>query len=237
MPALGLANCIVTPRGTRFSPLALANLAAWYDVSQAAGVTTGTGGISSLNDLSGNGRHLTQATSTKRPALTTAGQNGLDVATFDGVDDFLSVTWTRSQPFSVFAALKVRANAGGSSTLIGFNTWAGSGCYLYMSTGLRTLTYLWCGSASIGPIDMSSGNFAAVGIVANGASSVILRNGTETTGNPSTLGAVAFSLGDATDEGSVNSAITVGEVILIEAAASASVREQIKNYLCGKWGI
>ncbi|MCX6845078.1 MAG: hypothetical protein NTU84_00675 [Verrucomicrobia bacterium] len=237
MPALGLANCIVTLRGTRFSPLSLANLAGWWDVSQSAGVTTGTGGISSLNDLSGNGRNLTQGTSTKRPALTVAGQNGLNVATFDGVDDFLSGAWVRAQPLSVFAALAVRANSAGSSTVIGLDTWAGTGHYLYLSTGLRTNTLFFAGGATIGPIDLSSGAFAQVSIVSNGASSIIGRNGTESTGNSGAMSASALSLGDATDEGSVNSAITVGEVIALSEAASAATREAVKNYLRGKWGI
>ena len=227
----------VYPQKRGLNVLTLANLAGWYDVSQAAGVTTGTGGISSLNDLSGNGRHLTQATSTKRPALTTAGQNGLNVATFDGVDDFMSATWVKSVPFSVFAALKVRANSAGSSVIIGFDSWAGFGNYLYISAGLRTFTRFWNNPSLLGDIDLSDGMFAQISMVENLANSVLGKNGTEITGSLGNVGTSVICIGDASDESSVNSAVTVGEVILIAAAASATVREQIKNYLCGKWGI
>lgn len=237
MPALGLANCIVTPRGTRFSPLALANLAAWYDVSQAAGVTTGTGGISSLNDLSGNGRHLTQATSTKRPALTAAGQNGLNVATFDGVDDFMTVAWSRLQPFSFFAALKMRSNPAGSSCLIGFGAYsAPPEAIVYDNSSARTNIRLYFG-AGVGNLSLADGLFCSLYGVVNSTSSLISKNGTETSGSAGGNQAIAITLGDSSDEGTVNAAITVGELIVIAAAASADVRAQINSYLRGKWGI
>lgn len=237
MPALGLANCIVTPRGTRFSPLSLANLAGWYDVSQAAGVTTGTGGISSLNDLSGNGRHLTQATSTKRPALTAAGQNGLDVATFDGVDDMMSVAYVRSQPYTIAIAFKVRANAAGSSVFVGLGPWSGLDVEFYMSTGNRTLCKVGAGAVIASNIDLSDGNFAACIGVFNAASSIQSKNGTEQTGTITNRATTAIALGDSPDETSVNSPITVGELIVLAEAAGADVRAQLNSYLRGKWGI
>lgn len=237
MPALGLANCIVTPRGTRFSPLSLANLAGWYDVSQAAGVTTGTGGISSLNDLSGNGRHLTQATSTKRPALTAAGQNGLNVATFDGVDDMMSVAYVRSQPYTIAIAFKVRANAAGSSVFVGLSPWSGLDVEFYMSTGDRTLSKIGAGVVMTPTMDLSNGNFAACIGVFNGAGSIQSKNGTEQTGTISNRATTAIALGDSPDETAVNSPITVGELIVLAEASSADVRAQLNSYLRGKWGI
>jgi hypothetical protein len=237
MPALGLANCLVTPKGCRFSPLSLANLAGWYDVSQPAGVTTGTGGISSLNDLSGNGRHLAQGTSTKRPALTAAGQNGLDVATFDGVDDFMSVAWVRSSPYTIALALKVRANSAGSSVIVGLGPWSGLDVELYLSTGARTLTKVGSGTVLASNIDLSDGAFASVVGVWNGASSVQAKNGTEQTGSVTARATTAIALGDSPDETSVNSAITVGELIVLAEAASADTRAQLNSYLRGKWGI
>jgi hypothetical protein len=48
--------------------------------------TTATG-VNSLNDQSGNGRHMTQATAGSQPSVTTAGPNSRTCADFDG--DFL----------------------------------------------------------------------------------------------------------------------------------------------------
>jgi hypothetical protein len=41
------------------------------------------------DDLSGNGRHATQATAANQPAIVTGALNGRQVRRFDGVDDFL----------------------------------------------------------------------------------------------------------------------------------------------------
>lgn len=64
--------------------------ALWIDFSDSSSITVSSG-ISQANDKSGNGRHLLQAISANRPAYTTAQQNGLNVATFDGVNDCLSL--------------------------------------------------------------------------------------------------------------------------------------------------
>lgn len=65
----------------------------WYDFSRAdtlydavsGGSLVSAGGtIARIEDLSGNGRHLTQATAGLRPTRQTAIQNGLDVGRFSG---------------------------------------------------------------------------------------------------------------------------------------------------------
>jgi hypothetical protein len=61
----------------------------WLDAADASTVTTVSGAVSQWNDKSGNSRNATQATAGNRPALTTAGQNGRNVITFDGSDDFM----------------------------------------------------------------------------------------------------------------------------------------------------
>lgn len=53
------------------------------------------GAITSINDQSGNSRHLTDsATATRRPAVATQGPNSVTCANFDGSSDFLSTTAT-----------------------------------------------------------------------------------------------------------------------------------------------
>ena len=68
--SLGMHIGIPKNAASVWSPLALTSLTGWYDVSQAAGVVSSGGTISQLSDLSGNSRHLTQATSAKRLALS-----------------------------------------------------------------------------------------------------------------------------------------------------------------------
>ena len=78
--------------GSVVYPLAI-GLEGWWDFSQRSSLFDAVSGgsnvtpgnrIARVEDLSGNSRHLTQATSGTRPLLSAAAQNGLDVAQFDG---------------------------------------------------------------------------------------------------------------------------------------------------------
>lgn len=66
--------------------------ALWIDFSDASTVTTSSGLITQVTDKSGGGLTYSQATSTFRPSYESAVQNGLNVARFDGTDDFLGLT-------------------------------------------------------------------------------------------------------------------------------------------------
>lgn len=77
------------------SPLAIDSLYYWFDASQ--GVTDSLGGaiannegVGTWNDLSGNGRHVTQTTNTDRPVYKTGAVSGYPGIQFDGSDDFLA---------------------------------------------------------------------------------------------------------------------------------------------------
>jgi len=80
---------------------------AMYDFSNAGSVTTATG-ISQLDDLSGNANHVVQGTGASQPAYDLAAQNGLNVGTFDGSNDYLATsgTVTQSRPAMLFVVAK-----------------------------------------------------------------------------------------------------------------------------------
>lgn len=83
------------------SPLQLANLAAWYSVRtlgtlwQDSGRTTPVAAnndpVGAWDDLSGNARHLTQATGGARPTYKSSGLNGQPYLSYDG-GDYLAST-------------------------------------------------------------------------------------------------------------------------------------------------
>jgi hypothetical protein len=85
---MAMSPRLLRPRATGFTPKNIPGLYAWYDASNAQGRTLNTANspptVSELTDLSGGGRHLSQATSASQPALTTAGQNGRDCLTYSG---------------------------------------------------------------------------------------------------------------------------------------------------------
>lgn len=72
-----------------YSPLSVANCELWLDASDAASVTTVSGGVSQWNDLSGNDRHATQTVANNRPTYTDK-VNGRNVITFDGTNDSMA---------------------------------------------------------------------------------------------------------------------------------------------------
>lgn len=74
---------------------------AWYDADQITGLSDNDP-ISSWSDSSGNGRTLTQGTSTLRPVYNTGVQNSLPVTTWDGGDSLINAGSASSQPWTVF---------------------------------------------------------------------------------------------------------------------------------------
>lgn len=65
-----------------WSPLALPNLVAWYDASNAASIASSGGAVSQLNDLSGHGFHLTVTVGSGAPTTGTHTLNGRNTITF-----------------------------------------------------------------------------------------------------------------------------------------------------------
>jgi len=67
----------------RFDPRRITGLAAWYDAADASSIVLDGGRVSAWRDKSGNLRHATNSTSgSTQPSYTTAGRNGLNVASF-----------------------------------------------------------------------------------------------------------------------------------------------------------
>lgn len=62
----------------------------WLD--DTSGVTNVSGAASQWNDISGQGRHFVQSTSSARPTIQASGLNGLRTLRFDGTDDYLANT-------------------------------------------------------------------------------------------------------------------------------------------------
>lgn len=79
VPAVDVSVTAAAPTVDLFDPLDLAPLR-WWDVSDGATVTTSSGAITQVDDKSGNGASLEQATSAERPTLSAAAINGLDAA-------------------------------------------------------------------------------------------------------------------------------------------------------------
>lgn len=91
MRGLTLTDPAFLGAASGFSPLSLSP-ALWLDASDAATITSSGGSVSEWRDKSGNGRTVTQGTSTAQPTTGTATQNGLNVLSFDGGDSLGNAT-------------------------------------------------------------------------------------------------------------------------------------------------
>jgi len=103
------------PFGGSWTVTSPAGLQQWLKADaglfQASGCTTAAASdsdpVGCWQDQSGNGNNVTQATSTKRPLLKLAIQNGLQVLQFDGVDDALNNSTALSGQMTFFIVYKV----------------------------------------------------------------------------------------------------------------------------------
>lgn len=101
--------------GAAFTPLDLANLHNWYDCSVLSSITKdGSNRVSQINDLSGNGYHLKQATAGNQPLWVDGGRNIEDVVDFAGarfmeMDAIAAISF----PWNIFFVIKFPATAVG----------------------------------------------------------------------------------------------------------------------------
>lgn len=111
-----LSRSILRPR---FNPKMIAGLELWLDAADAASITLNSGNVSQWNDKSGNGRTLQQTTANNRPAWTAARVNGRYAAVFDGANDSLGVSFTFTQPITLFVVGKFNTTDVGQTMIDG----------------------------------------------------------------------------------------------------------------------
>jgi hypothetical protein len=79
--ALGILSAAGVSEGG-WTPAELTNLAAWYDASDAATITSMSNLVSQWNDKSANGKNLVQASSGSQPSTGLSTQNGRNLIQF-----------------------------------------------------------------------------------------------------------------------------------------------------------
>lgn len=112
-----------------FTPLDLPGLLGWWDCSIAGSITTATGGVSQLDDASGNGEHATQSTESRRATETTL--NSLVAIDFNqnpspADEQLVNSTITLGTSQTAFGAWQPRTDASFSRFAIGNGAFSGS---------------------------------------------------------------------------------------------------------------
>jgi hypothetical protein len=203
------------------------SLAAHYDGSVSSSIHIATG-VSQWDDLSGNARNITQATTTKQPA------NSGSIITFDGSNDFLQVSYTLNAPITVYLVVRADVNDANGTYWDGAN----NASFIYSAStipavyfdGLTGNISGWTASAwHVIMCVIKAGTDAVVSC--DGGTSQTFGGGTvlSTTGGGFTLG--------CRGGGAFCSHISVEEIYVYSTAHTSTTWVDLINYLKTKWGI
>lgn len=212
-----------------FSPMSLTPLV-WYDASDTSTITESGGFVSQWDDKSGNGRNVTQGTGIKQPVTGLTTQNGLNVISFDGINDSLAFSSfpTTVQPFTIVAMFNWNSTAD-NNRLISLNNnvqifiynskfspFAGgltsAGLNQTTSPGLRITTF--DGSSTVFYVDSNAG----------------------VTINPGTNSATGILRIAARADDSLYGNLNVYEIFVVNRRLSLYERDSILAYSRAKWG-
>lgn len=209
----------------------------WLDASNAASFTYSSGvDVSQWNDLSGNGFHATQATSTAQPSRDGT-INSRTAVTFDGVDETMTIADPDvSSPYWVWVVFNLPSTPTVEADLLGQTSplfamrpkWSGEG-------GGRDLLYSG-GVASWTP-EFATGTHCWGGYI-NSTSGYERRNGvasaTDDTGN---LGLTAGGVRICRQaDGSAYLNAVVAEIVIKSGSMTADEISSLESYFTAKWG-
>lgn len=219
-------------------------LALWLDADDASTITLNGSTVSQWRDKSGNNRDVSQPTATKQPTYTLAGQNGLNVLSFDGNQRSLFAspsTINLPQPFSRFFAgqFLVKPN---QSVVLDSDTLNTQCVFSNGQNGTK-----WVVANGIVPAyseyAYGSRDFLTHQHfhIVNGATSYWGLDGSNLTGplnaGPGTQAGIR--IGHARTELDPRYAFNgrVFEIVLVSGIISTSDRQKLEGYLAWKWGL
>ncbi len=245
-----------------WAPPDVAGLALWLDASDLSSLFTDSGRttpvassgdpVGGWADKSGNGRHVGQATSGRRPIYQAAGRDtGQAGLVCDDVDDGLTSAsaYVPSGAFTLVIIGKITSTPGGAEYDQIFA----------VSDGTTYVSVLTTGDASYSGIAFCRATGATAGVRASGASIATGKSSTLLTydgagtapgdwtcehsiGTPQTLGASAafgspgtgICIGDRITS-AFPSGYAYSEILLYESALSGTDLDDLKAYLGAKW--
>ena len=219
------------------------NMAGWWDPSVSSSVTLSSGKVSQINDLSGNGRHMVQATSAQQPTYTTAGRNGLNTMTFNGIEN-LSPSGTMSSTYLTMFIVARNLYSNRTTT-----SWTNEQLNLQNSDGVSDIWDFQLGTGGTNNYHWADGakndvwHYFSITRPLTGTNPTATIDGGGSWSNTRTAGHTipALSTGKlqlgrrSTDNGQPLYG-DIGEVILYTDIKGSTDITAINNYLKAKWG-
>jgi hypothetical protein len=242
--------------GGSWAPTDLANLALWldatsglYDSASGGGAVTTNGAyIARWEDRSGNARHFTQATINNRPTLATSALNSKNTVTFDGTDDFLDATYSRSYAaqtlFIVFAISTAKTQGG----LFSESEAGATDISIYTGAIQRTTevgSFVDGASTTRSPKIYTLGAYCIGTFTHSGSQILNYINAAPGQTFSDTFPSGQYNVARGRISGRINSggslnapgANSIGEVIAYDRLLPTSERDAVHAYLSTKWGI
>lgn len=205
--------------------------------------------VSDWADQSGNGRTVSQGTAASRPDLVPAGQNGLPVLRFDGVDDRLRSTaagLVALDNSTVFAVFKIsdEAQSGALLTIGSSESTPSTGLwFLFEQAGPDKMTYHQtdAGAAPLAATDLTTQWYVYVATRDGAFNTAYYKTGNVADGTGVSAAFIAGQTGlTYGDWGGIASAALfdgdLAEIGYIGKVISASERQQLFDWLA-RWGV
>jgi hypothetical protein len=219
--------------------------ALWLDAADASTITQSSGAVSQWNDKSGNGRHVSQSTSAKRPTVASAELNGKDIIRFDptGSPDRLATASALYTTASLgIYAVTANRNASGESAWAGQYLAGIAGRTLFYQNGISTRSAaIFTGANGIVFLGTANTNFHLFGYDINGVNAELFYEAVSrgTASNlPNQIANTPFALGDMShDSVNIVAALDAAEIVCLSAPASTLNRQKLEGYLAHKWGL
>ena len=217
----------------------------WYDASDAASISLNGSNVSQWNDKSGNGLHLTQATSTYQPGYTET-QNGKNVVTFAA--DFLYNASVSSPTTATTFAVMNNTTGGSSDQLpICFGSDDTTGSYIsYLNFSSPNWRISWEGGSGFGRtfVNLSGQGSYNVWNGRRRSANTDNRNLVNNTGAATATG-VTFTTNSSLSLGNYWNVPTgsypfygkMAEILVYNSALSDADTTSVYNYLKTKWGL
>lgn len=246
-----------------FKPTNISNLGLWLDATKGLfdatsggnPVTTDGATVARWEDQSGNGYHVTQATSDNRPILKTSVKNSKNILRFDGSDDLLisaNISENNLSAMTCFVVAYVAGFGGGNF-----------GRYFERGSGALGLVIGWFVNSNDGNTNRLSaigGNFfhdTAINSIAAGnwylnsakwnggtnretdmsqkVNRVSSTRGLTGTGATTSVSNTTYQIGNrATVDRAFNG--DIAELIIYNQALSTEQIDNVEGYLAAKWG-
>jgi hypothetical protein len=257
---LGCGSPPVVAAGGTFAPLTDigSNLQYWYDANDAASISHTSGVISTINDKSGKGNHLTSLSGREPAYSSTSGVGGTKPGiTGSGnrcVNRTASVSISATGGISIYVVIIPAAPTGTAndkrvvSMTVGVaSDWSSSGYALVraFSAGSTTNTYGGFRNGTTSGLSLTgavANGTAALISVTNSASTMIASlNATESTSASSTMPGTSFTQIAMFAQAGGNNDLTenfegvICEVFGVQGVPITTLDEKIEGYLAHKW--